>query len=259
MTKHSTLINPSDLHYAKVRAIQGDPAIVYPDFEDQLIIATDSNRIYRASGTDQGAIVELEAGGDGGGKISFFPPESRPEKEGLFYFDQTQNQLYIAVANYVGDKWWKPSNGVEGLTGFSATCSMEENSGDEDISSSAFFTLFFSTLSPSEIESSAYDFTRTFATDIQPLATFDLGYWLNALGTGCYTFGYTANNPSEKLTYTSFGAIGGMLSGLELRTSSQPITANGLTISKSYLYFSGLKVEGTLEMQCTLSAYTIGS
>ncbi|OYQ67577.1 hypothetical protein B9G53_01085 [Pseudanabaena sp. SR411] len=258
MTRHSTLTNPNDLHYAKVRSFSGDPANVSPEFPDQLIIASDTNKIYRATDTAQGAIVELEAGG-GGGVVSFFPPESRPQKEGLFYFDQSQNQMYIAVANYVGDLWWKPANGVEGLAGFSATCSMLEDSGDEFISPSAFFTLFFSALSPSEIESAAYDFTRTFETDIQPLDTFDLGYWLNALGTGCYTFGYTADNPNEKITTTGLIDIGsGVPSGLELRTSPQVLTANNLPISNNYIYYTGQKVEGALEMQCTLFVVEVG-
>jgi hypothetical protein len=258
MTRHSALTNPTDLHYAKVRSFSGNPANVSPEFADQLIIASDTNKIYRATDTAQGALVELEAGG-GGGIIGFFPPSDRPEKEGLFYFDQSQNQLYIAVANYVGDRWWKPVDGVAGLAGFTATCSMVEASEDEFISPSAFFTLFFSELSPSEIEAAPFNFARTFTTDIQPLDTFDLGYWLNALGTGCYTFGYTADNPNNKITTTEFINIGSAVpSGLDLRTTPQPLTANNLPIRSNYLYYTGQKVEGALEMQCTLIVVPIG-
>jgi len=256
MTKHSTLANADDLHYAKVRSFEGDPANILPEFIDQIIIATDTNRIYRATGTIQGAIVALEAGG-GEGVVSFFPPETRPDKEGRFYFDQSQNQLYIAVANPEGDRWWKPSDGIDRVAGFSATCFMQDISQNAAISSSLFFTLFFSALSPSQIESSAYDFTRTIATSIQPLDTFDLKYWLDTLGQGCYTFGYTADNPDNELILLSL-TTSNIPSGLELRDSSQPITALGVQIDSTYLYYSGLKVEGALEMIFSLSVFNPG-
>lgn len=253
MAKHSTLTDPNDLHYAKVRSFEGDPANILPEFIDQIIVATDTNRIYRATGTTQGAIVALEAGG-GEGVVSFFPPGTRPNKQGGFFFDQTQDQLYIAVSNYVHDLWWKPADGIARVAGFSAICSLSQNSNDSNISSSAFFTLFFSALSPSEIESEAYNFTRTFATNIQPTSTFDLGYWLNALGEGCYTFGYTASNPNGALILMALNASN-IPSGLELRQSSEPITTNGVEISsKKYLYYSGAKVEGLLQMSCNLTS-----
>lgn len=59
MTKHSTLINPDDLHYAKIRVFTGDPNGVVPDFIDQILTATDTNKVYRATGTIAGGMVEL--------------------------------------------------------------------------------------------------------------------------------------------------------------------------------------------------------
>jgi hypothetical protein len=70
--RHSALTNPSDLHYAKIRSFTGSPASIAPDFVEQILAATDTNKIYRATGTAAGAMVELAPQGSGGGDAS--PP-----------------------------------------------------------------------------------------------------------------------------------------------------------------------------------------
>ena len=66
MTKHSDLIKADDLHYAKVRLFTGQPATITPDFINQLLISVDTNKIYRASGTAIGNLIESpNAQGDG--------------------------------------------------------------------------------------------------------------------------------------------------------------------------------------------------
>ncbi|WP_156341448.1 hypothetical protein, partial [Pseudanabaena sp. 'Roaring Creek'] len=69
MTRHSTLTNPNDLHYAKIRCFSGDPASITPEFIDQILTATDTNKVYRATGAQAGNLVELlpNNGGNGGG------------------------------------------------------------------------------------------------------------------------------------------------------------------------------------------------
>lgn len=59
MTKHSTLTNPNDLHYSKIRTFTGDPTGITPDFIDQILTATDTNKVYRATGITIGGLVEL--------------------------------------------------------------------------------------------------------------------------------------------------------------------------------------------------------
>ncbi len=59
MTKHSTLTNADDLHYAKIRSFTGDPNAITPDFIDQILSATDTNKVYRATGITGGGLVEL--------------------------------------------------------------------------------------------------------------------------------------------------------------------------------------------------------
>ena len=61
MTKHSTLTNANDLHYAKFRSFTGSPNAIAPDFVDQILTATDTNKIYRATGTSIGALIEMSA------------------------------------------------------------------------------------------------------------------------------------------------------------------------------------------------------
>lgn len=56
--KHSNLNTADKLHYAKVRTFTGDPALVSPDFADQILVATDTNKIYRATGTTTGQLTQ---------------------------------------------------------------------------------------------------------------------------------------------------------------------------------------------------------
>jgi len=59
MTRHSTLTNPNDLHYAKIKTFTGDSALITPDFVDQILTATDTNKVYRANSNIQGGLIEL--------------------------------------------------------------------------------------------------------------------------------------------------------------------------------------------------------
>lgn len=59
MTRHSTLTNPNDLHYSKIRTFTGNPSAITPDFADQLLTATDTNKVYRATGASTGDLIEL--------------------------------------------------------------------------------------------------------------------------------------------------------------------------------------------------------
>ena len=59
MTRHSTLTNQDDLHYAKLRSFTGDISLISPDFVDQIFASTDTNRIYRSSGVGLGDLIEL--------------------------------------------------------------------------------------------------------------------------------------------------------------------------------------------------------
>ncbi len=85
--RHSDLKN--DLHYAKLKTFTGNPATITPDFFDQILTATDTNKVYRATGTNQGQLVELS------------PPPVLPEQRVLFDATfpnpQSQTQLLVRV------------------------------------------------------------------------------------------------------------------------------------------------------------------
>lgn len=83
--RHSELTN--DLHYARLRTFTGNPANITPDFFDQILTATDTNKVYRATGTNQGQLVELS------------PPPVLPEQRVIFdeTFPEPQSQTQLLV------------------------------------------------------------------------------------------------------------------------------------------------------------------
>jgi hypothetical protein len=117
MTKHSTLTNPDDLHYAKIRTFSGNIANFEPDFIGQLIAATDTNRVYRATGTAAGNLVELlpSIDGDGGiSKVRFFNGIAiAPDNLEQLLIDTTTNRVYRAIGLDVGD-WLELIGGSDG-------------------------------------------------------------------------------------------------------------------------------------------------
>lgn len=117
MTKHSTLTSPDDLHYAKIRTFSGNVANFAPDFIDQLIAATDTNRVYRATGTAAGNLVELLPSVDGGGgssKVRFFNGIAiAPDNLEQLLIDTTTNRVYRSIGLDVGD-WLELIGGSDG-------------------------------------------------------------------------------------------------------------------------------------------------
>ena len=122
--RHSELTN--DLHYARLRTFTGNPASITPDFFDQILTATDTNKVYRATGTNQGQLVELS------------PPPVLPEQRVLF--DQTfpdpqsQTQLLVRVdqnriyrANGILPTDWLEIVGADGSGGGSSAISVGTN------------------------------------------------------------------------------------------------------------------------------------
>lgn len=57
--KHSNINSADQLHYAKVRGFTGDPALVVPDFVDQLLVRRDTQEAYVSSGTNAGELFKL--------------------------------------------------------------------------------------------------------------------------------------------------------------------------------------------------------
>jgi hypothetical protein len=108
--RHSDIINPNYLHHSKIRTFTDSPASITPDFADQILSASDTNRIYRATGITAGALVELAPAGSGGGGGSSVTVSPRPypaaSTGGSILFDPNVPAMYVAN----GDLRWTPIN-----------------------------------------------------------------------------------------------------------------------------------------------------
>lgn len=117
MTRHSDLTSPDDLHYAKVRTFTGNPSIVLPDFLDELLVANDTNKTYRAVGTTIGSLVELSPqdnqGNQSGSLIvtGLYSPSYQPTSVGELYFEILRKRLWISVRANSLSGWVPVSRG----------------------------------------------------------------------------------------------------------------------------------------------------
>ncbi len=116
MTRHSTLNNADDLHYAKIRTFTGNPNAIAPNFIDQILTATDTNKVYRATGIIAGALVELIANDSVGGDSSvIFNNELAiaPQIASQILIDTSTNRIYRATGLDLGN-WIELIGGSDG-------------------------------------------------------------------------------------------------------------------------------------------------
>ncbi|OLP18077.1 hypothetical protein BST81_13715 [Leptolyngbya sp. 'hensonii'] len=60
MSNHATLTNPNQLHYAKLKLVSGVAAgSITPDFSGQIICLGETGQLYRATGTEAGAVQPM--------------------------------------------------------------------------------------------------------------------------------------------------------------------------------------------------------
>ncbi|MDX2254683.1 MAG: hypothetical protein NW214_04125 [Pseudanabaenaceae cyanobacterium bins.39] len=112
--RHSELT--TDLHYAKLRTFTGSPANITPNFIDQILCATDTNKVYRATGINQGALIELapqsQGGGGGGGSSNILvgdsPTVASNPSEGAGFFDFWERVFYVGY----GGRWVPSTNNL---------------------------------------------------------------------------------------------------------------------------------------------------
>jgi len=251
MPKHSALTNPDDLHYAKIRTFGGDPANVIPNFPDQILIAWDTNKVYRSTWWNQGDLVELKTGG--GVTIADTLP-ARPTETGQFVY--VQGNLYISVQNQFNDYWWKlvnePSDFIE-ATFF--------NFVDYSYAiSSVTFSLWFSEKTIEEIDG-GFDFTKIALADIQVSETpLDLSSVFTSTGPGAYALNCSTTPAfSNSILATSF-SFSSPIDGFQVRYSPNILFANGQPmLSAQYMYFSGEKPNIKSGFLGRLDAIEIGS
>ncbi len=157
MTRHSTLTNPNDLHYAKLRTFTGSPSLITPDFVDQLLSATDTNKTYRATSLTEGGMVELSVQSDNeegnGGSLTTVgigDPQDTPTAIGQNYFDSASQTEWISV-NASMNGWIEK--------GFQTNLTISLNNQSSQ-SLSNYFSIFYADTDPATIESGDFTFTQ---------------------------------------------------------------------------------------------------
>lgn len=186
MTKHSTLTNADDLHYAKIRSFTGDSVAITPDFVDQILTATDTNKIYRATGINQGDLVEFSASSGSNQQALItgnYYPSISPSFIGQFYFDLSTAVLYFAKGLSSSD--WRT---VAGNTEIQLTIQDAIGVG------SMTFDLYFSQSYPED----GFDFTEIAITGIGAGNTIDASI-IDRLGTGYYAIAPSLSNPDPTI------------------------------------------------------------
>jgi hypothetical protein len=201
--RHSDLTNPNDLHFAKIRTFAGTPASITPDFIDQLLASSETNKIYRATSTSLGGLIELVPvtnNGNGGGNengaslllVGSGRPTQPPSAIGEPYFDSDSGVLWCSV-NVLGSPTWRSSVPPIKIS------SLQFSDAD--------FISYFSSVSAGEFvvfhgtgyqpdSSKAIEFNTL--NEIGSLA--DIESLIDQYGAGIYGIGYHPNDPNAEVS-----------------------------------------------------------
>lgn len=227
MTKHSTLTNADDLHYAKVRTFTGSPSLVTPDFIDQILIDSDTNTIYRSLSLSIGGLIALglNSGGGGGSQLvitGYSQPDIEPEWVGQLYFSLLQRELYCASRGSING--WIPiaAKNISFSFAFQNLSTIDSSAINIDLYHSDSF--------PYE----PFDFTLMLETSLFDSPSLE-GQFSEAIlsqGRGFFTFGCSnsADGGNIALT-TSLSAASTYNENITTSFYGSGLTANGLPIS----------------------------
>lgn len=103
--KHSEITNPNDLHFSRLKLFAGDGSVVAPDFVDQILASTSNNKLYRATGTGLGQMLEISggagepSGGTSGGSVTIGALPPTVSAAGSLHYEPDHGMLYIASSN----------------------------------------------------------------------------------------------------------------------------------------------------------------
>lgn len=212
-------------NYTLVSTFAGSPTLIVPDFIDQLFAATDTNKIYRATGTTQGALVELSPTVNTQQALvqASGYPYYLPEFIGQKYFDQETSVLFFAKGlNNVAD--WRP---VYEDMEIAINISNPEGTG------STLFNLYYSAEEPTD----GFNFDFVVAFNLP----FGTTYGLRAIqqaGIGFYAIAPTIADATIPICTTGYKeqALGNR-SIISTTTIPGSLTANGQRISSNILAF----------------------
>jgi hypothetical protein len=293
--RHSDLIDPADLHFSKFKTFAGLTSAVTPDFADQIFAATDTNKIYRSTGTALGNLIELApqeqnggTGGEGGtnytlvttfsGSLSSVTPDfinqlfaatdtnkiyraTGTEQGNLIELSPspsaqqiltTGNQYPFNFPEFVGQQYLDTGTGLlffaKGLSPLDWRPVYEELQIDITISnstgqSSMTFDLWYSPEEPTD----GFNFTNQVATGLQS----STNYLTNAIqkaGIGFYAITPTFADPTV-ITRSSTSYIEHPIDTRQIFSTQNltgTFTANGQAISSEVLHFAQFPKTGTL-------------
>lgn len=227
MTKHSTLTNADDLHYAKIRTFTGDPALIGADFTDQILVSADSNKIYRSTPSGLIELVANRPQGEGAGAILTgfgYPTPDIPRSVGALYFDFQNLMQYICIDEGRVSGWIATQQKLN----INATINTTETA---DIS----LALYYSENAPY----TPFNFSDLISDSIQtsdPNLGKNISKLIHAKGLGYYAFGVAQPNgltvtdfylssSSNSYDVLNFGAYG---SGMT--ANDQPIIGKALNL-----------------------------
>jgi len=206
MTRHSTLNNANDLHYAKARIFTGHHSTISADFVDQILISEDTNIAYRAIGISQGELIGVSSNDNGNGNgngissmVGVGYPNNLPIAEGQSYFDLQNKIHYISVARN-GLEWFSDIPDIK-ITAFAENfTNLFSFGGDGTLGT---FSVFHSYLKSTEIPSSL---------DLQSLerisGSFDnisFEQLINQKSYGLFFFGMEILDPNNVINSVQIG------------------------------------------------------
>jgi hypothetical protein len=239
------LTNADELHYAKVRTFTGSPALVTPDFVDQILIATDTNKIFRANSTATGSIVEsLASASNTNNALALDVFTSSPDFPaaaiGQICFDQTNREFWVAVNN-AGEPLWastaKPILTPEPMTVTGANLIYSFGEADQYPEVDLDWQFIFCN---TVIED------RSQETDLDVLDCIEVGKDLqtaiNTHGPGVYAYSYWTIDPNGVLTSWDridvqiyFGGVPTNNVSGDLSSFAVPVGRNGISSQALYL------------------------
>jgi len=242
MTRHSTLTNATDLHYAKVRTFTGSPSLVTPDFVDQILIASDTNKIFRATSTATGDITETQSTSANGNGLSINVFSGEPNFPsaaiGEIYFDQSNRDFWVSINNAGEPLWILASKTVptpEPMTSGSNLIYSFGEAGQYPEVDLDWQYIYCSTV----IED------RNLQTNLDALSCIDVGKDLqtaiNTNGAGIYAFTYWVIDPNGVITSSDridvdlyFNDPANIVS-TDLSSFAIPVYRNGISSQALYL------------------------
>lgn len=252
--KHSTLTNPADLHYAKVRTFTGEPSAVTADFIDQLLVRTDTKEQFIATGTTEGALIKLASESQQTqpllvGLNQGSPVNSPPLFVGQTYFDFQQQIDWIAVHTRSQGGWIPKTFSTNFLF------SLVDNTIGNIFTGQAI-KIFFNDLFLKPVPASGiYAFSVAQYEIPYAYSGFEINNFVFSQGLGCYAF--LPSNWGE--VNTSLYSLALSINGIdEMESISKQLDFGGPTVNVDFGNITKTLTSGVIFIESFNHSYING-